>query len=350
VDKSYWGVQGWEVTAVSGGTGACFLARPAGASNIHHIIFANDIANGCSNAGFAGNENAENSTGVDYFVVIGSIAYNTAQTSSVCTSGISGGLGDVAVDSLPGTHIYFAGNFSFDNVNPNPCAGTAPTDGEGLFFDTTQYYGYSQQMVMDNNISVFNGGGGIQTIKNSTSSPNALIYLRHNTTYGNQTGLITSTTGCAEILAYLSYSTEISYNLSVTGAATACATTVPLYVMAVMQPNSTTHFFNNYGYSAAGNNENGSVTGFSWGVTNTFANPVLANPTDPGAPNCTGTSSVPNCMATVISNFTPTNAAAAGYGYQVPSSAAVYDPLFPQWLCKVNLPSGLVTMGCLTSQ
>jgi hypothetical protein len=53
-------------------------------------------------------------------------------------------------------------------------------------------------------------------------------------------------------------------------------------------------------------------------------------------------------MSTVIANFTPTNAAAMAYGYQVPSSTPVYDPLFPQWLCNVNLPSGLVTMGCQT--
>lgn len=203
VNKSYWGVEGWEVTALSGGSGACFLARPAGAANIHHIIFANDVANGCSNGGFVADANAESRTGVDYFVVVGSIAYNASNTSVECVSGIDAGIGDIAVDSLPGTHVYFAGNFSYDNMNPTSCAGTLPTDGEGLFFDTPQYFGYSQQMVMDNNISVFNGGGGIQTIKNSTGSSNATIYLRHNTTYGNQRGRINTVTGCAEILAYL---------------------------------------------------------------------------------------------------------------------------------------------------
>jgi hypothetical protein len=54
-------------------------------------------------------------------------------------------------------------------------------------------------------------------------------------------------------------------------------------------------------------------------------------------------------MAEVISNFTPMNAAAKGYGYQIPSSTPIYDPLFPQWLCSAtNLPAGLVTMGCQT--
>jgi hypothetical protein len=51
-------------------------------------------------------------------------------------------------------------------------------------------------------------------------------------------------------------------------------------------------------------------------------------------------------MAAVIANFTPTNTAATAYGYEMPGSTSVYDSLFPQWLCNVNLPSGLVTMGC----
>ena len=51
-------------------------------------------------------------------------------------------------------------------------------------------------------------------------------------------------------------------------------------------------------------------------------------------------------MATMIANFTPTTAAAKAYGYQIPSTSPTSDPLFPQWLCNVNLPPGLVTMGC----
>jgi hypothetical protein len=51
-------------------------------------------------------------------------------------------------------------------------------------------------------------------------------------------------------------------------------------------------------------------------------------------------------MAPVIANFTPTTPAATGFGYQPSSNAPADDPLFPQWLCNVNLPSGLVTMAC----
>jgi hypothetical protein len=52
-------------------------------------------------------------------------------------------------------------------------------------------------------------------------------------------------------------------------------------------------------------------------------------------------------MGTIIADFQPTTGASA-YGYQTPASGNVSDPLFPKWLCNVNLPKGLVTMGCLS--
>ena len=93
-----------------------------------------------------------------------------------------------------------------------------------------------------------------------------------------------------------------------------------------------------------------SNTGFSAGPNNTLGtSPAFSNPTNPGAPSCGSATSVPNCMASVIANFTPTTAAAKSYGYQPVSTTSVYDPLYPQWLCTVtNLPAGLVTPGCLT--
>src|ERR1700722_1869477 len=49
VDRPYWGVQGWEVSITSNTTAGCFLAVPNYETQIlvHHVIFANDIANGC---------------------------------------------------------------------------------------------------------------------------------------------------------------------------------------------------------------------------------------------------------------------------------------------------------------
>ncbi len=62
--------------------------------------------------------------------------------------------------------------------------------------DTINGNRYSGQIVIDNNISVFNGGTGIQSFNNTGSSPNAKVYIRHNTTYGNQTGSINAEPMC----------------------------------------------------------------------------------------------------------------------------------------------------------
>jgi hypothetical protein len=343
IGTSYWGVQGWEVTT-STSSGTCFLAYPASSgTTIHHIVFANDIANGCGEGGFGDGSNG--SAGVDYLAYVGDIAYNAVGGSGNCASGFNL-YKPVASDSRPGTHIYFAGNFSWNNVEPNPCDGATPTDGEGLLFDNVSPY--SQQMVIDNNISVYNGGNGIKAYNNAIGSPNAVIYVRHNTTYGNETGRVNGGI-CSEIGFQNSLSSEAFANLSMAAVPTGCSGSEALYVFAVSTPDSTDLLFGNYGYSSVANNTSGAGAGYSLGPNNQFGtNPSFANSTAPGTPSCGTATSVPNCMATVIANFTPANAVAKSYGYQIPSPSAIIDPLFAQWLCNVNLPSGLVTMGCLS--
>jgi PKD repeat protein len=348
IDQSYWMVTGWEVDGTIS-TGACYWAYPNNGVTIHHIIFANDIASGCGQGGLTASQNE--SSGVDYFVVVGSVAYNDASGSSLCTSGINS-FEPVASDSLPGTHYYYGGNFSWDNVEPAICNSGAPTDGVGLYFDTvdgsqTSITPYTQQMVMDNNISIFNGSRGMEVLKNSSGTTHAPVYLRHNTLYGNNESSLVTQFDCAELVLDSALHTEAYGNLAMMSAASPCPGNTP-WVFLVNTADATDHIYSNYGYSAAGNNMGiNSGNGFTAGPNNTFGtNPNLANPVNPGAPNCTGYASVPACMAQVIANFTPTNPAAAGYGYQIPSGTPIYDPLFPQWLCNVNLPAGLVTMGC----
>jgi len=346
--QSYWGVQGWEITASVLSGNQCFEAFPPNNSTtIHHVIFANNIANGCGDGAFT--TGANGNVGVDYVAIIGNIAYNGAQDNANCYSGIDI-VEPVNSDTLTGTHYYIAGNVSWGNVDPNPCGGGLPTDGQGISLDTVNGNSYSGQIVIDNNISVFNGGTGIQSFKNTGSSPNAKVHIRHNTTYGNQTGSINASP-CAEINLMYSLSTQVYLNLVEAGTTTACrvgGNPQPAYALAVMQPDSTDLLYNDFLYSAAGNNMTGGGTGFSYGANNaTGSNPNFSNPAKPGAPNCGGSTSVPACMLTVIADFTPATAAAIPYGYQIPSTSQTYDPLFPQWLCTVNLPPGLVTMGCL---
>jgi hypothetical protein len=349
VTASYWGVQGWEVTA-SGTYASCFSAAPPGSSTVHHIIFANNIANGCSAGGFA-TYNIGNAS-VDYIVILGNIAYNAAQSSANCYSGISI-YQPIQSDALPGTHIYIAGNFSYKNLDPNPCSGGMPTDGEGIILDTLNgssngFSPYAQQLVVDNNILFLNGGRGLGVGGGGNSSAN--VILRHNTVFGNNSDANQSATWCGDILLQETSLTQSIYNLVATNTANGCGSN-PIYAFFVGIGDGTDHVDNSWLYSPSGTNSGlASSTGFSYGPNNIFGiNPSFANPSNPGAPSCGSASSVPNCMAKVVANFTPSVAAAKAYGYQIPLVTNVSDPLFPPWLCNVNPPIGLVTMGCLES-
>lgn len=360
IGRSYWGIQGFEVTTGGGNNyAACFNIYPRDGVTIHHIIFANDIANGCEASGIA-MSNSSTTAGYDYVAIIGNIAYNAAQTNTICGAGF-GFYQPIASDSLPGTHLYIAGNFGWDNVVPNPCGGNSPPfDGEGVSLDTLDgsqgglASPYNQQVVVENNIMFLNGATGVGVIGGGNTA--APVYLVNNTVYGNakdsnqngpdNCGQITLATNPNQVLA-----TQVYNNLAVTDQANGgqCGSGNPKYTLSISEGNGTDHIDHNFGYSTAGNNtQNVSSIGFSYGPNNIFGtNPGLASVADPGAPSCRGYANVPACMATVIANFTPTKAAAIGYGYQVPSSNPVYDPLFPQWLCSVRyFPTGLVTLGC----
>jgi hypothetical protein len=356
IDQSYWGVQGWEVHATGTLAAACFAAAPnyATPAQIHHIVFANDIANGCQDGGFT--SYSQNTVSVDYLAVVGSIAFNAAQGSDHCYSGISV-YQPAQSDSMPGTHIYVAGNFSWANFDPNPCQGGAPTDGEGIIFDTfdgrnglTSPYG--AQAVAENNLLFANGGKGLEVYANDVGTPPyASIYFMHNTLWGNNGDSNQNSSYCGELLIAEAFNVTASNNLAVTNAALGCGRN-PIYAYYVGSSNTTSDEVNNsWGYSASGTSDAvSSSTGFSYGPNDTFGiDPKLANPFAPGAPNCSDTSSVPDCMAAAIANFTPTTAAAIRTGYQPPGNAPVNDPLFPQWLCNVNLPPGLISVSCATA-
>jgi len=362
IDQSYWGVQGWEVHA-SGNPAAptitqaaCFAAAPnyATAAEIHHIIFANDIANGCQNNGIT--SWSQGSASVDYFAIVGNIAYNAAQGNTECFSGISV-FQPVESDSLPGTHIYVAGNFSWGNFDANPCSGGIPTDGEGIILDTFDDYfsglssPYRAQAVVENNILAGNGGAGLAVVFNDHGTPPfASIYLRNNTMWGNNADTNQNGTYCGQLLLYQAFDVQASDNLAVTGRQYGCGANSVYAYFVGSSATSTDTIEGSWGYSAYGTNDaQDASTGFSFGPNDTFGvNPGLANPSVPDPPDCGSATSVPDCMAPVIAGFTPTTAAAAGFSYQIPGSTPVEDALFPQWLCNVNLPSGLVTMGCAT--
>lgn len=355
IGSSYWGVQGFEVTALANGDFGCFQIQPPGAVTIHHIIYANDICNGANGGGFTSYSNA--SVGADYIALVGNIAYNSANGAKVCSSGVSI-FQPVKSDSLPGTHIFVAGNFSWANVNPIMCDGGAPTDGEGLNLDTfdgtsvQSVSPYDQQSVVTNNIFIGNGGRGFEIFKNNggpTGATHSTIFVYQNTSWGNSTDPNQIFFPCGEFALEGTDTTTVYKNIGVTTSSASCqGGMINVYPFLIEFDGSSLSVHDNVAFGASGpnyvitNNE-----GFSIGSNPLFGtDPQFANPVVPPAPSCGAASSVPNCMATVITDFTPANSAVAGYGYQVPPAGNVTDPMFPAWLCNVNLPAGLVAKSC----
>lgn len=352
INASYWGVQGWEVIN-AGTSGGCFVVTPTGGSTIHHIIVANSIANGCPANGISSFP-LSTTVGADYIAAVGNVIWNAAKSTVECDSGISI-YEPIKSDSVPGTHIYLVGNFAFDNSSPTHCngggGGSSTFDGNGIVLDdvgSTQSGGtaYNQQIVVDNNLAVWNGGYGLGLTGNGSSS--SQIYYRQNTSVNNFRATNTSATTCGDITELGPFSLVwLFQSLIQTFGATGCSGPTTLYGVAVNGADATDKVFSNLIYSATGSNTVAiSSPGFSVLTNVVGTNPLLANPVDPGQPNCTGKTSTVDCMAGVIANYTPALAAAKSYGYQSPSSTPVADRLFPAWLCNVTLPSGLITMGC----
>jgi hypothetical protein len=352
VDQSFWGIQGWEVTTSSTDSyGGCFVAQPNydAPTEIHHIIFANDIANGCAQGGF--NVANHGSAGVDYLAILGSIAYNAAQGNTSCASGISI-FQPVQSDVLAGTHIYVAGNFSYSNLDPVQCNGAPPTDGAGIIFDSFDgsqgnISPYSAQAVAYNNIVINNGGKGLEVNNNSAGSYHSAIWFSQNTSWGNLTDPNQTWLGCAEVSVYKAGNVHIYANLISTKAPTGCSGHT-IYALAISGGDATNSVVNNLAYGYGGNNtflyDSGS---FAWGSGNQFGiSPGFRNPIVPGPPACGGTPDVPRCVASLIADFVTTTASAVNLGYHQPTSIPDHDVLFPQWLCTAHIPSGLVTMGC----
>lgn len=343
VSASFWGVSGWEATD-SWSFGNCFYTQTESSQSVHHVIFANDIANGCAGGGFV----AYNSGGAasDYYAYIGDIAYGTGTSSSVCASGFSMGFLK-QLDANAGTHLYVADTYAWGNVNPaNPpgCASTAPTDGEGLIYDTLNSTGFTGQAVAENNIYVGNDGRGIEGNNNTA----AHFIFDHNTTYGNnqQAGQAFPNNN-GELYINQAGNASVTGNLAMTNQATTGGSAI--YAASVSGTGSGISITGNWLYSAAGNTTQGPAGDFSSNVTGT--NPAFASTTIPGAPNCSGTASVTACVASLIAGFTPTNASAKPYGYQPVSNTSTTNANFPQWLCSggaliPGFPAGLVTPGC----
>jgi len=177
----------------------------AGTSNsqctAHHIRIFNNISYGWGGGGIGTQME-------DYFDEEGNVAYDTSNTSVWGTSAI-GAYEPVALDS--GTwststmdsasvqyHQIFRYNVAYNNAEVNIGANTH-YDGNGISMDTlnpngSDYNGYTQQTLIDSNLSFDNGGGGIveggygasyMTVRNNTAFNNYLDAQNPSTGHGD---------------------------------------------------------------------------------------------------------------------------------------------------------------------
>jgi hypothetical protein len=91
------------------------------------------------------------------------------------------------------------------------------------------------------------------------------------------------------------------------------------------------------------------------GGTGTYA-PTLTNVTQAtpnfvnahqvaAAPDCSTATSVPQCLAQLIADFTPRAAGTVGLGYQKPGACAP-NPDWPTWIGPGDVPDGIITKPC----
>ena len=354
VSSSFWGVQGWEISVLGRVTNglSCFNAQPPdNTASIHHIIFANNIANVCDLAGFGVGSIYNGTTSVDYVAILGNISYKAGTSNTGCGSGI-GVYQPAAVDHNPGTHIYVSGNLSYASTNPT----VGCWDANGISFDTFDGHSgmphsYYEQAVIDNNLAIGNEGVGLRVEYNDSGNgpAHSHIYVRNNTAWGNSVSQsMYGSPDCGELRLEWTVNTTAYQNL--------LETTQPGCYGADWNPNAaisaryvdtSSQVMNNWANSNTGTNlQVRSGNGFSFGLNIVGVEPWLADPYVPGPPACGSFADVPSCMANVVNHLKPRLGLAKGFGYQAPQSVSKYDPLFPQWLCSASLPPGLVTMGC----
>jgi hypothetical protein len=339
------------VTVASGTNGFCFGAAPSSANwtNIHHIIFANNVANKCQAGGFM--TYASGHTGVDYITIIGNIAYDAIQGGKQCYNAISI-YEPVQSDWNSGTHIYVADNIVWGNFQPYLCGGVRAWGGDGIIFDTFDGSQsglpspYGAQAVAQNNIVISNGGHGLEVQNNKKGSYHSLIVLAYNTSWNNEINYkMQSEALCSEVLLNSAYNVHEAYNLVSTSSARQCVND-PIYALSAYDVDGTVKSYGNFAYGYNGQNAFKYAAGtFSYNSNTLGQWPYLHNAYTPGAPYCSGTGTVSNCMGWLMSNFTASATAAKYVGHQWPGTKP-YDPLFPRWVCNVTLPAGLIAKGC----
>ena len=366
IDRSFWGVQGFEIdslnTSPAGQT--CFNVAPPSPSSpsIRNVIFANNIAVNCPAASFGGGVAYRGLVSIDYVAYIQNISYGAAASNSTCNSGFVI-FTPVNADNKPGTHLYIADNFAIASSNPT---NANCVDGNGIILDSldgstsSEPKPYSGQAVVENNMTIGNGGVGIRVYSNNKGKgPFSNVFVVNNTAWGNSQGKYQAgNPDCGEIQMYFAENVLASKNLAVTNQS-GCfgVVSTPNAAFSAVNQTASSTIEDNWGYAVPiGSAVNASLwpyvpsSPFKVSSSNKFGKePLLLHPEVPGTPECSGKLNVRTCMAKVIADFTPTIQDARQYGYQLGPHKFVEHELYPAWLCNVNLPAGSEQVGCRAS-
>lgn len=142
----------------------------------HHIRITGNQLHDCGGSGFQGNAG-------DYWLVEGNRVFGNAHSNKYATSGISLYQARAISDDLPVFHNIVRNNITFNNIEIS--SGTH-TDGNGIIIDdfhNSQNQSpaghYPFKTLVENNLSYFNGGKGIQIYLSDH------VVVRNNTVYWN---------------------------------------------------------------------------------------------------------------------------------------------------------------------
>jgi hypothetical protein len=202
---------------------------------------------------------------------------------------------------------------------------------------------------VENNISLSNGGRGLEVFNNEHGASNANIYMRYNTVWDSANDNHASATYCGQIMIHNVKNVNVTRNLLVAPKQYGCGSN-PVYAVYVGLSDGSNTVADNWLYSPWGYNEGiNSSPLFNYGTNLKGTDPNFVSPSAPSAPSCSGKKNVPDCMSNVIANFTARASGATAYGYQPITGEKGYNSFFPQWLCNVGLPSGVINTYCSAS-
>jgi len=158
--------------------------------NAHHIRIIGNNLHDCGGSGFQGNAG-------DYWFVEGNRVTGNSHTNRFATSGISLYQARAISDDIPIIHNVVRNNITYNNIE---LTSGAHTDGNGIIIDDfhngqngSAAGNYPFKTLVENNLSYFNGGKGIQVYVSDH------VILRNNTVYWNNRDLLNKGTWRGEI-------------------------------------------------------------------------------------------------------------------------------------------------------